>query len=182
MLFALSSSTAAVRAPSTAAKTVTVAGVSSQVRFPMTFNISTSSNGKSGVIPVVLSPSSGARSGNVSLLKSSSATTTTSVGSSYTALTAAASSTATAPVKKRPRIGADAFAGFNSNISSKVEESKPSAAAKESANAESAASRRRRRTTEDGVKGLRYFATKVCDKVKEKNVRLILSYHCRLIV
>ncbi|GAU88731.1 hypothetical protein RvY_01370 [Ramazzottius varieornatus] len=32
------------------------------------------------------------------------------------------------------------------------------------------ANKRRRRTTEDGVKGLRYFATKVCDKVREKSL------------
>ncbi|XP_055351811.1 uncharacterized protein LOC129598087 [Paramacrobiotus metropolitanus] len=111
---------------------------------PLTFNIATSANGKSGVVPLVLATSS---SGNtVSLVPAGSAAALTAAGDE--------------PAKKRPRLEGP-IATLRTTAGGTVGKAP---------DPNSAAAKRRRRTTEDGVKGLRYFATKVCDKVREKNL------------
>ncbi|OQV23634.1 putative Transcription factor Dp-1 [Hypsibius exemplaris] len=148
----------------TTSKVLSGSGTSQTVRFPMTFNIPTSANGKNGVIPVVLSPSTAGRPAGPSGVKAAAPLSAPLATTPITPSAPRQSGAVAAAARKRARMEA---AGVT--YSGKKVKTEEGGSSKKSA-AELAASRRRRRTTEDGVKGLRYFATKVCDKVREKNL------------
>lgn len=115
---------------------------------PMTFNLGTSAAGKTGVVPLVLAGTSQPSTISFVRLQPPKPTTVTAGTSNPAAAVAEAA-------RKRARLDLPSVSTGNGSGSSA---------------SNLLALKRRRRTTEDGVKGLRYFATKVCDKVKERNV------------